>query len=223
VAPAAFRDQRRPVSGDLRRRVQLRDRRQRRERPQDHPAALDAAAANGLGFLLTDGSPQAAGTLQGIIGNANAGSAAGATDTRSASTAGNETPGIMQFLLARDEPRWPALRTAGLSIYDEPHKKVFGLVGHVREVMRELAPAGLPSVNVWPSYASANALGTGTYEACLEQYFEVVAPPVLCFDHYPLLSEGRITADYFCHRTVRSPHVRTKGKRPFLTPEGPAG
>jgi hypothetical protein len=51
-------------------------------------------------------------------------------------------------------------------------------------------------VNVWPSYASTSALGTATYEAYLDQYMLKVAPPVLSFDHYPLLENG-ITADYF--------------------------
>jgi len=40
-------------------------------------------------------------------------------------------------------------------------------------------------------------LGTATYEGYLERYMSRVRPPILCFDHYPLLSGGGITADYF--------------------------
>lgn len=179
----------------------------------DYPAALEAAEANGLRYLLSDGA------LQKII-RESAGNAASRTTT-------SETTGVMQYLTRRDEPistfgtaatdprteinarirdlvarygQHPAL--AGLNIYDEPHKKMFGLVGYAKEVLQEAAPEEMPYVNVWPSYASPNALGTSTYEAYLERYFEVVRPPTLVFDHYPLLADGRITADYFYNWAV---------------------
>ena len=60
----------------------------------------------------------------------------------------------------------------------------------------------LPYVNIWPSYASPSALGTKTYQKYLEIYFRDVAPPLLCFDHYPLLSRNRITSDYFYNWAV---------------------
>jgi hypothetical protein len=52
-------------------------------------------------------------------------------------------------------------------------------------------------VNVWPSYASPSALETATYEGYLDRYMSTVHPPLLCFDHYPLVSGGGITGDYF--------------------------
>jgi hypothetical protein len=70
------------------------------------------------------------------------------------------------------------------------------------EVERQFAGEELPYVNIWPSYASPSALGTKTYQKYLEIYFRDVDPPLLCFDHYPLLSRNRITSDYFYNWAV---------------------
>lgn len=96
--------------------------------------------------------------------------------------------------------RYPAL--AGLNLYDEPSRDLFGIVGYAREVLQRLAPNELPYVNVWPSYASNSALGTSTYEEYLRLYLSEVAPPLLCFDHYPLLEGTGITSDYFYNWAV---------------------
>jgi hypothetical protein len=45
-------------------------------------------------------------------------------------------------------------------------------------------------------------LGTRTYERYLELYFEKVNPPLLSFDHYPLLTRNKITSDYFYNWAV---------------------
>ena len=89
----------------------------------------------------------------------------------------------------------PAL--AGLNLYDEPSSRLFGILALARQALQRHAPEELPYINVWPSYASSSALGTATYEGYLERYMSRVHPPILCFDHYPLLSGGGITADYF--------------------------
>jgi hypothetical protein len=67
----------------------------------------------------------------------------------------------------------------------------------------------LPYVNVWPSYASPkNALGAESYTDYLEKYMNetkytsAVAPPVLSFDHYPLLTDERTTPDFFYNHAV---------------------
>ena len=91
---------------------------------------------------------------------------------------------------------------AGLNLYDEPSRDLFGIVGYAREVLKGLAPDELPYVNVWPSYASNSALGTSTYEEYLRLYLSEVAPPLLCFDHYPLLEGREITSDYFYNWAV---------------------
>lgn len=102
----------------------------------------------------------------------------------------------------------PAL--AGLLLYDEPHRSLFGILRYAKEqVGQQQAGKDLPYVNVWPSHASPkNALGAESYVDYLEKYMNearypgAVAPPVLSFDHYPLLADERTTADFFYNHAV---------------------
>jgi hypothetical protein len=95
----------------------------------------------------------------------------------------------------------PAL--AGINLYDEPHKRLFGRLEFAKNgVLKQFVGQELPYINVWPSYASPkNALGAKTYADYLRAYRAQVNPPVLCFDHYPLLSKG-ITPDYYYNWSV---------------------
>ncbi len=52
-------------------------------------------------------------------------------------------------------------------------------------------------MNVWTSHTSPSALGVGNYATYLSRYLSVVRPPVLSFDHYPLLAGRAVTRDYF--------------------------
>jgi hypothetical protein len=182
-----------------------------------NPGALDAAAATNLRFLLTDGK------LRNIIRDSTA---AAGTSVRQA-----QETSIMQHLLTRDNPHSTTLTTAdvtstdpqrqvrlriellmqlygghlalsGLNLYDEPSRAMFGIVGYARQSLQGLAAEQLPYVNVWPSYASLSALGTSTYEEYLQLYLDEVKPPLLCFDHYPLLSGTDIASDYFYNWAV---------------------
>jgi hypothetical protein len=183
-----------------------------------NPAALDAAAANGLGFLLVDR------TLRLIID--------GSTQSTSTSSQETEAPSIMQLPAEQREPESTSTATtqsttatrdqirqriaellesygghpalAGFNMYDEPHKSLFGLLEFAKtQVVQQSGGIELPYVNIWPSYASPQyALGTSSYETYVERYCTEVTPPVLCFDHYPLLSETKITSDYFYNWAV---------------------
>lgn len=92
---------------------------------------------------------------------------------------------------------------AGINLYDEPNKKLFGRLAFAKnEVLEQFAREELPYINVWPSYASpSNALGAKNYATYLQAYRAQVDPQVLCFDHYPLLSKG-ITPDYYYNWSV---------------------
>ncbi|MEJ7840244.1 MAG: hypothetical protein WKF95_00645 [Rubrobacter sp.] len=105
----------------------------------------------------------------------------------------------------------PAL--AGLLLYDEPHRSLFGILRHAKEQVEQQIGQqpgeDLPYVNVWPSHASPqNALGAESYTNYLEKYMNetrypsAVAPPMLSFDHYPLLTDERTTADFFYNHAV---------------------
>jgi hypothetical protein len=173
----------------------------------DNPPALDAAADNGLKFLLTDAR------LRNLIRDGNG--------TSQTSSLESPTPSIMQSLVEQEEGSGPKFRAAavsdddvkqrvqelvasygghpalaGINIYDEPKTSMFGLVNAAEEELRTSAPDELPYVNVWPSYAFTSALGARDYRTYMERYFVKVNPPLLSFNHYPLLKEG-ITSDYF--------------------------
>lgn len=181
-----------------------------------NPPALEAAAANGLRFVLTDRK------LQNIIRDSAAG-------TRAAGTHAAGTPSVMRFLIEQEERETPqpevraaaepraAVRQriqelaalygdnpalAGFSLYDEPGRNLSGILGYARRTLRELAPGELSYVNAWPSYAAPSALGTRTYPEYVDRYMDVIRPPVLSFDHYPLLADGRTTSDYFYNWAV---------------------
>ena len=184
--------------------------------------ALDACQANGLRLVLADQA------LRNAIDGA-----AGTTAARS--EAQEEPQSVLQALTEQDSPQdlqaqaaadpgtvsqriqelytkfgtYPAL--AGLLLYDEPHRSLFGVLRDAKEqVERQRSGEDLPYVNVWPSHASPkNALGAESYTDYLEKYMNetrypnsAVAPPVLSFDHYPLLTDERTTPDFFYNHAV---------------------
>ena len=93
---------------------------------------------------------------------------------------------------------------AGIFLYDEPGRTLFADLKFAREeVERIFGGDELPYVNAWPSYASPrNALQAPSYQDYLTSYNDVIAPPFLSFDHYPLLTDERITPDYFYNHAV---------------------
>jgi hypothetical protein len=173
-------------------------------------SALRAAAANGLRFVLTDSR------LQNLIRGST-------IDASAVPAAGTETPSLMRYLLEQggstEPPSYSASSTrqdevrtrivellnlygdhpalAGLNLYDEPSSSLFGILDFARDVLISRAPRELPYVDVFPSYVAPSAMGAQTYEGYLDRYMSVVRPPLLCFNHYPLLSGGRITNSYF--------------------------
>ena len=195
--------------------------------------ALNAASANGLRFLLTDSrlrriidgstSSAAAATAseagtpspmrylleqEGAEASSRTASGPGEREGTysTAATAENEVMLRIQELLDLHAGN-PAL--AGLNLYDEPGRGLFQILKDARQELQNKAPGELPYVNVWPSYAHESVLGTATYEGYLDRYMEVVQPPLLCFDHYPLLSGGGITGDYFYNwATIRRVSLR---------------
>jgi hypothetical protein len=182
-----------------------------------NPGALNAAAACNLRFLLTDGrlrniirdstaaastsvqQTQEASIMQRLLTRGNAGSTSH-TATSVTSTDSRENVRLRILRLMELYGGYPAL--AGLNLYDEPSRAQFGIVGYAKEVLQGLAAEQLPYVNIWPSYASLSALGTSSYEEYLRLYLSEVKPPLLCFDHYPLLSGTQITSSYFYNWAV---------------------
>lgn len=89
---------------------------------------------------------------------------------------------------------------AGYIIRDEPGAELFPQLADTVARLRILDPDHPAYINLFPTYATPEQLGTPDYETHVEQYLTTVNPAVLSFDHYPVLAEGgaiRLRADYY--------------------------
>jgi hypothetical protein len=80
-------------------------------------------------------------------------------------------------------------------ITDEPNAAEFPALGRLVAHLRERDPAHLAYINLFPTYASNQQLGTkgGTvtaYEEHLRQFLEVVKPDLISYDHYQFTTRG---------------------------------
>jgi hypothetical protein len=86
-------------------------------------------------------------------------------------------------------------------ITDEPSAAAFPALGKLVAYLRERDPAHLAYINLVPTYASNEQLGTKgdkitAYQDHLRQYIVVVKPPLVSYDHYQL-AKGGDNPDYF--------------------------
>ncbi len=84
-----------------------------------------------------------------------------------------------------------------MNLYDEPGAGLFGNVSFAKSVLSARAVGLLPYVNTPPFHAAPSMLGVRDYPTYLARYMAEIQPPVLSFDHYPLLAGRAITRDYF--------------------------
>jgi len=85
----------------------------------------------------------------------------------------------------------------GYMLKDEPNADQFG---HIRDVVAEFAArdsSHSTCVNLFPIYATAQQLGTSTYQEHLDRYLRTVNPAFLCYDHYTFLKDGTDRQDFF--------------------------
>jgi hypothetical protein len=78
---------------------------------------------------------------------------------------------------------------------DEPGAADFPALGRLVAYLRERDPAHLPYINLFPTYASNEQLGTRgdsvtAYRAHLEKYLAEVRPPLVSYDHYQFGVKG---------------------------------
>ena len=109
--------------------------------------------------------------------------------------------------VVEDYIQYPAF--AGLNFFDEPGTDRYESLSAATRFLESVAPGKLAYVNLFPSYASTGALKASNYEEYVRRFVSEVRPPVLSFDHYPLLlPDGRssdpapITEDYFYNWAV---------------------
>lgn len=75
-------------------------------------------------------------------------------------------------------------------ITDEPNAAAFPALGRLVAYLRQRDPAHLAYINLFPTYATQQQLGTSTYAEHLRQYIEVVKPALLSYDNYRFAVAG---------------------------------
>ncbi len=84
----------------------------------------------------------------------------------------------------------------GYFITDEPNASQFDNLAAIHRELLKHDAARVPFINLFPTYASPQQLGTDTYEQHVDAFMRTVKPKVLSYDHYALMQNG-IRPDYF--------------------------
>jgi hypothetical protein len=104
-------------------------------------------------------------------------------------------------------------------ITDEPSAAAFPGLGKLVAYLRQRDPAHLAYINLFPTYASNQQLGTKgdpvtAYREHLRQYLQIVRPRLVSYDHYQFAKDGD-TAGYFLNLAMIRGAAQEAGV-PFL-------
>jgi hypothetical protein len=104
-------------------------------------------------------------------------------------------------------------------ITDEPGAAAFPPLGKLVTYLREQDPAHLAYINLFPTYANNQQLGTTgdmvtAYREHLRQYIDIVKPSLISYDHYQFASSGDLDG-YFLNLAMIREAARDAGV-PFL-------
>ncbi|MHB1037720.1 MAG: right-handed parallel beta-helix repeat-containing protein [Pirellulales bacterium] len=104
-------------------------------------------------------------------------------------------------------------------ITDEPGAAAFPALGKLVAYLRERDPAHLAYINLFPTYASNEQLGTkgdkiAAYAEHLRQYMDVVKPSLVSYDHYQF-AVGGDNPDYFLNLAMIR-RTALEARVPFL-------
>jgi len=98
----------------------------------------------------------------------------------------------------------------GYYLRDEPSSLLFEALGKISRELERQDPAHLPYINLFPTYATVDQLGTPTYEDHLIRFMEITTPRLISYDHYALLKNGGTRPDYYENmELVRAVSMRT--------------
>jgi hypothetical protein len=105
-------------------------------------------------------------------------------------------------------------------ITDEPNASTFPSWGKLIAYLRERDPAHLAYLNLFPTYASNEQLGTKgdtvtAYREHLRQYVEIVKPALISYDHYHFATGGGDGDQYFLNLGMIR-EAALEAKVPFL-------
>jgi len=102
--------------------------------------------------------------------------------------------------------------TWGHMLRDEPNAALFDALAVAYDCYDAQTDDKIPYINLFPSYANEQQLGTPTYEEHLKQFFDKVDPQLYTsVDIYPLNIASSINSDYFYNLDVFATECRTRG------------
>ena len=96
--------------------------------------------------------------------------------------------------VAADYRGHPALY--GYFITDEPNAAKFARLGAIVAGLKAADPTHPSYINLFPTYANEQQLGTPTYEGHVTRYLDTVRPPFVSYDNYPVMKDG-FRKDYY--------------------------
>jgi hypothetical protein len=106
----------------------------------------------------------------------------------------------------------PALYSYYLA--DEPSAARFPELAATVTRLRGLDPDRMAYINLFPTYATNEQLGTDGYQQYLSDYMSIVQPDLLSYDHYHFMV-GKDTRDYFKNLALVS-HTAKQAGIPFI-------
>ncbi|MGM9625149.1 MAG: beta-galactosidase [Eubacteriales bacterium] len=101
--------------------------------------------------------------------------------------------------------------TWGTMLRDEPNASLFGTLKEAYDAYAAIAEDKIPYINLFPSYATNEQLGSPSYEDHVNTFLNTVKPAFASVDIYPLNTGGSINGDYFYNLDVFSTACRTRG------------
>jgi hypothetical protein len=102
----------------------------------------------------------------------------------------------------------------GVFLTDEPDASKFVELGKLSRAIQKANPRYIPYINLLPTYASPEQLGTPTYEEHIRRFIDVCKPPLVSWDHYALYGSCE-RPDYFQNLEIVSRLCREAGT-PFV-------
>jgi hypothetical protein len=102
---------------------------------------------------------------------------------------------------------------AGYYLRDEPNARDFKELGEWVRRIRAVDDAHPCYINLFPTYANAEQLGTPTYREHVARFLAEVPVQVLSFDHYPIVGE-QLRADWYENLEIIAASAR-EARLPF--------
>ena len=78
----------------------------------------------------------------------------------------------------------------GYYVTDEPNAAAFPKLAAICKHLSDRDPKHIPFINLFPTYANQQQLGTPTYQEHVSAFMKTVAPKILSYDHYALMQNG---------------------------------